>query len=611
MVVPSVSLPSTSTTTQSIWEISLQEKICHCIAQLTTTCPIEDVRQVLDPLIRSWDDVWLEKTIDDDDDSGRPVVDDDDDDNDDTRGVGNSDGVRTAPNNVGRITPLIVACDKGNVACLEYLHEKFVSTTQEEEGNNSPSYRLNRLQRFLGSPLDVSDVDRNTAMHHAAMAGCYSAITILQQIFILLQQHRRRRRRRSMPGEYGVGDDERTPHISFSSSSSSSSVDILLHLGTIRNSHNDTPLMMAVLSNNPVDFIRTWVGLIDDDDDGRRCRKKCNQNEACTDNTTTTNNKTIIRNALQAKNNSMDTCLSMGCTHGHVDLVQFLLEGHWDINVDVDEVSRCRRSFQRMDQTLNTNPDLLKQYGYRRDRVEVCLKLLESNLAATTERAVQELLHTYDDNIDRKNGNAVKGQHNGRGRSGKDGEDTGSVQTDDAARPKKGNKKKKRNDRQKRGTDGPVVLQTKVASSSLNADNKQQGEDNEEGKSSAVVLTTLTDGKIAVRVTGRDIMDDDNDHDGFTVPLRQTTTMVTTQSVDATDLLRDRFSDIFSESVPSHVDAVLSALCLDVRCLLYTEHGMALNLSSAQLDAVQEILRYQMSCVEKARDIQRRMHNTN
>ena len=44
--------------------------------------------------------------------------------------------------------------------------------------------------------------------------------------------------------------------------------------------------------------------------------------------------------------------------------------------------------------------------------------------------------------------------------------------------------------------------------------------------------------------------------------------------------------------------------------LLYTPHGMALNLSPSQLDAVQNVLEKQMQAVSEARDIQNRMHES-
>jgi ankyrin repeat protein len=558
---------------------SLQENVCQCIADLPPTCPIKRVRQVLDPLMRSWKEL-VERDY-------KPAAADVG-----TEGGGSTTVTANARGAVGRITPLIVACDKGNIACLEYLQEQFNSVPQEDS-----SLRLDRLQKFLGGPLEVSDGDRNSAMHHAAMAGCSSAIPILQRIVNLL-----------LPQSKGEGDDGRIPadglmRTTESSSSSLSPVTSvptsILLLGTVRNSHNDTPLMMAVRSNSPVDFVRTWARLaVGDDDDVGRSPARIGRREPSTDGSdhhdrpagddANGNVTGTIRHALQAKNHSMDTCLSMACSHGHIDLVRFLLQD-WEIKVEADEVFRCRGSFRRMEQALKSNPDLLKQYAQQRDRVEECLTLLESNLATTTERVVQELLQTCD-----TDDNHCVGRHrnNGRGPSPKEAEN-GSQRTDDAARP---NGKKKRNQRQNRSA---AALKTKHESS-IYAGCKQRTDDDEAGGKTSFILTTLDDGKLGVRVTGRDMIEDTLD----ALPLLRTTT----QSLDATDLLRDRFRDVLNSATP--VDEVWNALCLDVQSLLYTEHGMALNLSSAQLDAVQQILRHQLSCVGKARAIQQRMHAT-
>jgi hypothetical protein len=54
------------------------------------------------------------------------------------------------------------------------------------------------------------------------------------------------------------------------------------------------------------------------------------------------------------------------------------------------------------------------------------------------------------------------------------------------------------------------------------------------------------------------------------------------------------------------VDSFMSALCLTPKSLLLSQHGMALDLSPAQLDAVQAILEQQIHSVKMAREIQKR-----
>lgn len=513
---------------------SLRESICRSISELPPGCSAERVREVLDPLMQTWESLA---------DDGRPPA-----------GVDHEhDHDRGTPG--GTTTPLIVACDRGNVRCLEYLQDRFVSARGDP-------VRWGRLETLLGratggsSGEDGGD-DRNTAMHHAAAAGCGAAVAILQQIVLLEPPP-------SPPSGRTAGG-----------SGKGGSCEVALLLGTARNSHDDTPLMMAVRSPRPIDFIATWARLALG---GGGCGAE------------------TVRRALQARNQSMDTCLSLACSHGHVGLVRFLLH---DLRVEagVDEVVRCRGSLRRMERALQGSPELATRYCKQRDGVEECLKLLESDLAARADQAAEELLQDEGDG-----GGGKRNHHQGRNGSGhgddaagKEEAGDGSLRPDGAGRPK--GKRKKKRLRQRKGAAAP---QTSLAPSPTGSASKDGAGDKggEEGDS-GVVLTTLADGKVAVRVTGRDMV-------GDAVPLPQPTF----EPLDAAALLRERFMNT-SASAAVVDDAVLSALCLDVRCLLYTEHGMALNLSSAQLDAVQEILQNQLVCVEKARDIKQRMHASN
>jgi len=82
----------------------------------------------------------------------------------------------------------------------------------------------------------------------------------------------------------------------------------------------------------------------------------------------------------------------------------------------------------------------------------------------------------------------------------------------------------------------------------------------------------------------------------------ETGSAIATLAVDAT------VAGTAASSGSSDADSVLSALCLDVTCLLYSDQGMALNLSPAQLDAVERILKEQLQSVKKARALQERRY---
>lgn len=104
------------------------------------------------------------------------------------------------------VTPLMVACDKGQAACLEYILQ-------------NPSMLL------WGRPDDQSSeqTGANTALHHAAVAGCVEAIDVLVAMGCLL-------------------------------------IDLVRHV----NHHGDTPVMMACVYHQ-VDFLQKIKEKLGDD----------------------------------------------------------------------------------------------------------------------------------------------------------------------------------------------------------------------------------------------------------------------------------------------------------------------------------------------------------
>jgi hypothetical protein len=107
--------------------LETQKKLCHAIASLDAHASLDDVSKALDPLLAGWCQE-VDATEEDADES---------------------DGVR----------PLMVACDKAQEGCIEYICKA------------NPS-----LGVILGHPLGESSPSKNSAMHFAAMSGCIPAI---------------------------------------------------------------------------------------------------------------------------------------------------------------------------------------------------------------------------------------------------------------------------------------------------------------------------------------------------------------------------------------------------------------------------------------------------
>jgi ankyrin repeat protein len=536
--------------TSSTSHPSLQERICQQIFALPPNCPRAQVHTALDPL--------LEVDFSDTEDDIQRMFHDKDiieKSFSDEHTISSEFTSNTPPEN---ITPLMVACDKGNQACLDYIYEKHLSVEKTKDPVRLRRAKTRKFRSLLGNPLvDASVQNHNTAMHHAATAGCWTAIKTLHQIqkLLLMQDESHER-----------GEREHTENMGTAKNPLDALDSIFLRLGSVRNAHNDTPLMMATQSSHSHKFVKTWYELTWKE-----------QQAINTDNPQLA--EMIIRNVLEAQNDSNDTCLSLACSHGQIDLVRFLVgmddtqeEGgnacaNSRVNVTTEEVSKCQSSLQRMEQALKSNPSLKEEYQRQCDNVKASLGLLESYLAHVSEQATLELLQEEEfENNDTSSGSSYASK--AKRKIKKKNAFKGKKTMPSSSKPLEG--------AEKSNTD---------AAKSINAE--EQG----------ATLTTLPDGKLAVRVKGHED------------PLPSAKAMLgpipRSEASGASEMFRERFKGISSE-----VDSVMSALCLDVKCLLYSDHGMALNLSPAQLDSVQQILEKQLMSVQKAREIQQRMHET-
>ena len=327
-------------------------------------------------------------------------------------------------------------------------------------------------------------------MHHAAMSGCATAIDISIR----------------MGGT-------------------------ALDLGSARNDHGDSPIMMAATGGH-FEFCNFWHGAVAAPD--------------------------AARAVLEMRNDSNDTALSLASCHGHSHLVEFLLDD-CGVGVDLEHVKKCRTSLNRMGTALRSNPALLQQFKDQIEAVAKCVKKLEEKMARRAEEAAQQLMLQ-------------------------------EVEESKATKSKQTKKKKSK----RKQTATPVGSKLDTSENSFSSKSENNGE-----KIDSVRLTTLSDGKMAVSVQGPSYTGTTTDRSPlFTTPVRP-------QSAD--DMFRQRLQGVSKEV---DYDSVMTALCLDVSMLLYSPHGMALNLSPSQLDAIQGILENQIRAVQEARDIQKRVHNT-
>lgn len=256
-------------------ESDIRQRICRVISLMPTDCSTQDVCDNLDPLFGSAFTMKFET----------------------------------------KVTPLIVACDKGNSACVNYLLKK------SKEGHKD----------LIGLPFDVSNDSENTAIHHAAMSGCETAIANLNQL-----------------GES------------------------ILSLASVRNSHGDTPLMMAA-TNGHLKFLRTFHEL------------------AVRDHGT----NDVLR-IFSVKNDANDSCLSLACCHGMTEVFDFLLSA---AALESDVLEICRLRLKKMESALRSNPDLMNQHKRRYDDVKDCVNKLEARIARMAEETARELLNEEESQV--------------------------------------------------------------------------------------------------------------------------------------------------------------------------------------------------------------------
>ena len=281
-----------------------------------------------------------------------------------------------------KVTPLMVCCDKGNCACLEYLLENF-----DEHAD------------LIGHPSDVSD-DKNTAIHHAAMSGCELSITILNQ----------------------MGES-------------------LLSLASVRNSHGDTPLMMASI-NGHLNFLTAFQELLSQD----------------------TDTESEIQSIFSAKNESNDSCLSLACCHGMTNVLDFLLSF---VSIEQDILQICEPRLKKMYLAFKSNPGLMKQHKSRYDAVNDCVQKLKIKLAGKAEETARELLAE-----------------------------------EESTRPKENSQMKKKKQSRKNKSQGQPKDSTNDTSPTSSSPSSSCLKSVEESENETMRLTTLADGTKAVIVEG-------------------------------------------------------------------------------------------------------------
>jgi Ankyrin repeats (3 copies) len=418
--------------------MSVRHKICHAIAKLPEYASLEEVSRQLDGFI-------LADTSNDDD-------------------------------HINDVTPLMVACDNGQAACLEYMLQ-----------NPDPN--------LWGRADDHSSQQNasNTALHHAAASGCIEAIDAL--------------------GAMGS---------------------LLGNLVKQTNQHGDTPIMMACTYNR-VGFLKKLKEKLGDDK---------------------------FAEALNVRNASDDTPLSLAFGHGHTQVVTLLLVS--GVEVSYEAVQNCKNMLSQMHTNLQkAGVASAKVIEDRTFNVKRCLVMLEVALAQKVRDSMDQLIQAETQEEEHRN---------------------------KLKRPSKTGRKPDSKNGQNNQLEHSIELPTKAWANQ------------ERGCPPFEIVTqpkfrTLPDGSVVKNVPGVESLD---------VMIERPISIELPQAATSVDeMLRQLLREPKNHN--TSIDAMMDSLCLDASMLLLSPHGMAMNLSPSQLETIDSILRQQIKSVQGAKEIQARL----
>jgi len=425
--------------------------------------------------------------------------------------------------------PLRVACDRGQVETVRYL-----------------------LHEVYDNCIDAACPDSgNTAAHHAALSGSLEVWRLLQhQQDNYCQQHKH--------SNHYTDDWMNRP-----------------------NRHGDTPLMMASVAN-AVDLVQ-HILLQEQQQQTRSSATKEGEEGS------SSLPAAAVSLLLRQRNQSNDSALSLACGHGHVRVVELLVQNSTNDNavvVEDDDFTKAQAALEKLHavrlssnhaaEASSSSSTIMRQQleGKRRD-VAMCVRLVREALQRRSDAVARELLLLQDN------------------------ENEATAPQPQAARNhnkkkklKAGKKKTKRSSFQE---EPETQVPERIGEPSGNKDNA-----NNEPEKETVVLTQLPDATQDVTVKGTSLEEADE------APTSSPTTadpMIPKTKPPIDKLCVD----------PDLAQDAMKALGLDddaSRLLLLTPHGFAMQCSPAQLDAVDAILQRQRDAVRHARDIQRRLHAT-
>ena len=238
------------------------------------------------------------------------------------------------------VTPLMIACNRGNVACLHFFRSLYDNQERDEGGKKA-------IDHLLGDCLHPCQADgNNQAIHYAISTP--EALDLLANIFI---SQRRKKGTKQANDSISLGE-------------------ACLILLSQNNDHGDTPFMMAAAIGMKL-TIETWI---------RTAISYSSQSNHC---------RNTIKELLHRTNNGKDTALSLA-GHGHYEVVEYLTcidhkSTSYLVQVTYDDIQRVKEIVNKMKDIERKVPkDRMEEFKRRQSNVKRCLDLLQE---VSTKRA--------------------------------------------------------------------------------------------------------------------------------------------------------------------------------------------------------------------------------
>ncbi len=453
------------------------------------------------------------------------------------------------------VSPLMVACDKSQGACLEY----FVDLLEEESEGGK---KLVLLERLIGRPLDTSPDHRNQAAHFAVMSQSPEMVLHLATIHGIYNDLIRNR---------GKGCKISTgKRLSFQS---------LITVLSSPNSHGDTACMMASFLGKS-QMLEMWFGELfslakDEGIPSKQCFAE-------------------MRTMLRRKSEGGDCCLSLASGHGHADVVSCLIEEreHWGEKItdctseglvlvahgDIVRAKGVMDKIQAMSSLIRNKEQMegrIHEFQAKIQSTRRCLIMMQVSIAQLAEKRSAELLKS------------------------------------EYREPDKLNKKKRERKRKKALSKGSTIEPTASNEKSPSAPSTDNDDMPTQSSSIDTTLPSLSSETLSTPIFK-------TLNDG-TIVSSSTEKRTRNQTIQEThysnekeiqSMLRDRCvqsTNVTNESSRAKSEAVMESLCLDASMLLLSPHGMAMELSPSQLDVIEDVLHQQLGAVAEARQIHQRL----